>query len=117
MKCIEIIAMPPGEAPEEIRKSWIGVVIPLPLDAQTERERTGYGVLTGPHLWFMAFFPFLYRSREKLRGFSVGGVDAITALAKKDKRAAEWWTKNTPHLVKNHWRLIFPTDACRIVEQ
>jgi hypothetical protein len=117
MKCIEIIATPPGEAPEEVRKSWIGVVIPLPRSAQTEQERTGYGVLTGPRSWFLALFPFLHKSKVRWRGYRVSGADAIFALAKRDPSAAEWWRKNTPHLLKRQWQLLFPANVCRIIEQ
>ncbi len=34
MLAIRIIAMPPGFAPEEIRRSWIGVTIPLATDEE-----------------------------------------------------------------------------------
>ncbi len=90
MKCIEIIATPPGEAPEKIRKSWIGIVVPLLFNAQTEQERTGYGVLTGPRLGLLALFPFLYKTKVKRKGYRVSSLDAIAALAKKDESAAEW---------------------------
>jgi hypothetical protein len=117
MKCIEIIAMPPGEAPEEIRKSWIGVIIPLPINAQAEQEKTGYGVLSGPRSWFLALFPFLHKTRFKWRVYRVSGAEAVSALAKRDEPAADWWRKNTPHLLKRHWQLLFPADVCRIVER
>lgn len=117
VKCIEIIATPPGEAPEEIRKRWIGVVIPLPANAQTEQEQTGYGVLTGPRSWFLALLPFLHKTKVTWKGYGVSGLNAVEALAKKDESAAEWWRKNTPHLMRRHWQLFFPADVCRTVEQ
>jgi len=117
MKCIEIIAVPPGEAPEEIRKSWIGVVIPLPPHAQTAAVRTGYGVLTGPRSWFFALFPFLHSNKITWKGYRVSGADAVMALAKRDQAAAEWWRKNTPHLLAKRWQLLFPADVCRVIEQ
>jgi len=47
----------------------------------------------------------------------VSTLDAIGALAKKDRSAAEWWRKNTPHLMKRRWQLFFVADVCRIVEE
>jgi len=117
MKCIEIIATPPGEAPEEIRKSWIGVVIPLPANAQTVQERAGYGVLTGPRSLLLALLSFLHKTKVKRKSYRVSSLDAIEALAKKDHSAAEWWRKNSPHLMRRHWQLLFAADVCRIVEQ
>jgi hypothetical protein len=117
MRCIEIIATPPGEAPEEFRRSWIGVLIPLPADAQTEQENTGYGVLTGPRSWFPALFPFLHKAKVRWRGYRVCGADAVAALAKRDQSAAEWWKSNAPHVLKKRWHLLFPADVCRIVER
>jgi hypothetical protein len=117
VKCIEIIATPPGEAPEEIRKSWIGVVIPLPLNFQRERATTGYGVLTGPRSWLLALFPFLHKNRVSWTGYSVRGRDAIGALAEKDNAAAQWWKENAPHVLGRVWCLSFPAEVCRIVER
>jgi len=117
MKCIEIIATPPGEAPEEIRKSWVGVVIPLPPKFQKERATTGYGVLTGPRSWFLALLPFLHRNKIKWTGYWVRGREAVDALAKKDQAAAEWWKEKAPHVLGRLWCLSFPTDVCRIVER
>ena len=117
MKCIEIIAIPPGEAPEEIRRSWIGVVIPLSSNAQKQQQVTGYGVLTGPRSWFLALFPFLHKNKVTWSGYRVSGADAVAALAKRDHSAAEWWKMNTPYLLERQWQLLFPADVCRIVEQ
>ena len=117
LKCIEIIATPPGEAPEEIRRSWVGVVIPLPRKLQAPREITGYGVLTGPRSWLLALFPFLHKNKVNWTGYCVRGREAIDALGKKDETAAQWWKQNAPHVLGKVSYLSFPANVCRVVEQ
>jgi len=36
---IRIVAVPPGEAPEEVRKAWVGVRIPLLLFHNNAKRR------------------------------------------------------------------------------
>jgi len=117
MKCIEIIATPPGEAPEEIRKGWIGVVIPLPRGFQAEQTTVGYGVLTGPRTWWSALLPFLHKKKVKWLGYRVSGREAVDALAKKDPAAASWWKENAPHVMGRLWFLSFPTEVCQVVDR
>lgn len=109
--------MPPGEAPEEIRRSWIGVVIPLPPRMQSERDATGYGVLTGPRSCWSALFPFLHVNKTKWTGYWVRGREAVDALANKDPAAAQWWEENAPHVLRRFWGLSFPANVCRVVER
>ena len=114
VKCIEIIATPPGEAPEEIRRSWIGVVIPLPRGYQEERATIGYGVLTGPRSWLLALLPFLHKNKNKWTGYWVRGREAVDALAKKDPAAAQWWKENAPHVMGRLWGLSFPRRFAKL---
>jgi len=43
---IQIVGIPPGEAPEEIRRCWVGLTLPLAMAGP--QSRLGSGVLSGP---------------------------------------------------------------------
>ena len=98
---IQIIEIPAGEAPKDIREQWIGLV--LPVDASPAFE-TGIqeGVLGGP--------PAL----ENLNGFPVKFEDAIIALTKTGKtEAALWWENN--NIVHGASHLVFGGDFCELL--
>jgi hypothetical protein len=100
---LRITGTPPGEAPEEIRKAWVGVELPL-RRGETEPERHhSFGVLTeqGP---------------EAALGYSVDGRAAVKALASQVPEAAAWWREHAPHVVARGYRLFFPLDVCERVE-
>ncbi len=61
--------------------------------------------------------PFLRSNKTKWTGYLVRGHQAVDALAKKDRAAAQWWKENAPHVLGRFWGLSFPTDVCRIVER
>src|SRR5688572_15600413 len=50
---VRIISTPPGEAPEEIRRAWVGLVVPLSARHGTgPRSYRAFGVLTAPRgMW------------------------------------------------------------------
>ena len=75
---IKIIATPPGEAPEWVRKEWIGVIIPVPPEFPFGTER---GVVSGKKV------------TANHGGYQVLTADALEALEKKSLKAAEWWKK------------------------
>jgi len=88
-----IIATPPGQAPEWVRKEWVG--LELPISELTNGFQAG--VLGG--------------KPENLGGFSVDGQVAIDLLNKKSPKAAEWWRTNAPHVLSA--RLVFKQEVCR----
>ena len=45
MSAIKIVAVPPGEAPQQVREARVGLVLPLALPQK--RRSLGAGVLTG----------------------------------------------------------------------
>jgi hypothetical protein len=104
---IKIIAVPPGQAPEEVRKEWVGAEIPL----LAEQETQGFeiGVLGGEP------------DPQNIGGFRVDPDEAICALIAKNttesSNAAKWWI---------YWRentrggrtcdaLVFAKEVCKIV--
>lgn len=92
MPSIKIIAVPPGFAPLDIRKEWVGVEIPLPasVDDPPGNLRTG---------------------TANIGGYTVRKPDAIEALRKAGKEeAAKWWASSRLGL-----HLQFKREACQFI--
>jgi hypothetical protein len=95
---VRVVRTPPGEAPETIRRAWVGVKLPLrrwetePCLHQTE------GVLS-------------QRMRGTGVGYAVSARAAVNALASHSPEAAEWWRTNSPHF-RERGQLWFPVDVC-----
>jgi hypothetical protein len=113
---IRIIDVPPGEAPEEVRKAWVGLELPLAAGAQGRRKAATFGVVSGPtSLWASMVRLILGRFRA-IQGYSVDASTAIQKLEESAPEAANWWKKNTPHLLKHGRRLVFHREVCEELE-
>ncbi len=93
MAKIKIIAVPPGFAPEEIRKQWLDIEIPLaqnPIPEGKEVARIG---------------------NDNTGGYQVKGVDAVQALkdAGKDEAANFWKTFSSGNFT-------FKKEVCEIID-
>lgn len=96
---LRIVAMPPGEAPEKIRRAWVGVAIPLRRAASQPVTQDSVGVL----------------SKEKMgcmTGYALTGSEAIEALRAQSQKTAAWWEDNAPHVLAPGYVLLFPTEVC-----
>lgn len=73
MKCIEVVVVPKGHAPLEIRKAWIGLRLPVaqPYGEATEGRTIGAG------------------------GYVVFIADALEILGLYNRKVTEWWRANT----------------------
>ena len=96
MARIKIIATPHGQAPEWVRKGWVGVEIPLP-------EQTSGGVQMGAR----------GGKAENVGGYQVDTDAAIAALKEKAPEAAQWWKDNVPLQAILH--LVFSKVVCELV--
>ena len=97
-----IVRTPPGEAPEPVRRAWVGVKLPL---RRGETEPVLYqtvGVLSKG-------LP------EMAKGYAVDGRAAIQALAAHSLQAAAWWREHAPHVLERGYRLWFPSQVCDCV--
>lgn len=95
---IRIIDVPPGQAPDWVRKAWVGLEIPLAvqLSVTSSPQKNVPG-----------------RKLERLGGFQVRGKIAITLLSKKSPEAANWWRRNAPHVFSEV--LVFKKDVCEVI--
>jgi hypothetical protein len=51
---------------------------------------------------------------RRVRGFPVPAVEAINTLASANPNAADWWRKQTPHLLRRGRHLLFDEAACEL---
>jgi len=101
---IRIIATPPGEAPESVRRSWVGLELPLPRgDPGWPRKLSAVGVLSN-------------QTGEAVRGYVVDGKVALLALEFHDSAAARWWRENVPDILSGAYQLGFPAEVCERID-
>jgi hypothetical protein len=94
MDSIRIIATPTGQAPEEVRKEWVGMVIPLP---PQETGGITLGVLGGP--------------AQNQNGYQVLSRDALDLLLAKSQTAHRWFLLNAFF----GSRLLFAHEVCELL--
>ena len=96
---IQIIKPPPGDAPEEVRRGWVGILLLLAEGDEGPVVAAPAGRLAAPP-----------------RAFRVEAAHALDCLAHHDPDAAMWWEKNHPDLLFPGTHLHFPENTChRIV--
>ncbi len=100
---IRIIAVPPGEAPQSVRQSWVGLELPLaPGQRGSPRMLAAEGVLSD-------------HPGGTVLGYVVEGKTAIRALELHDAAAAAWWRENVPEVMSSQYQLGFPAEVCQRV--
>lgn len=100
---IRIISIPSGEAPEWVRKAWIGLELEI---AESSKDVKVFheGALGG--------------KVQNLGGYSVDFSRAMTILSDKNKRAAEWWlgiNEKRPVNKRFMW-LTFAKEVCEVLD-
>ncbi len=109
---IRIIAIPPGEAPEDIRRAWVGVRIPLPLFHGHAKDWRSVGVLTGPKSFFARLLALFSGRFVRRHGYAVSVIEAISALEAANPAAAKWWRENTPRAIGPGKAFVFAAEVC-----
>ena len=93
---IRILHVPPGEAPEEVRRAWVGLSLP---------------VAYGPVCWQTAGAISGSLNSENTPGFAVLAEDAVRILEESNPKAAAWW-KNTLGDRLRETALVFGEAYC-----
>ena len=96
---IRIIGVPPGQAPLEVRKQWVG--LELPVDGTPPEPSHQMGARFG--------------QPENLGGYRIRTEDAMLALVEKAPDAASWWNSHLPLAVTSH--LVFRRDVCEVIPE
>ena len=111
---ILITATPPGEAPEEVRQAWVGLVLPLLKGHEHAHSVPTFGVLSVPRSSWARFYAWQSPPPQQT-GYSVPTRQAVEILAQSAPEAAAWWRTNTPHLLGPDNSLLFSIDVCRLL--
>jgi len=100
MPKIKIVDVPPGQAPDWVRKAWVGLEMPL-----SNVQPDHIGILIG----------VVDKKPEDANagGYVVSGRVAIETLERKNTEAANWWRENAPWILGN--QLVFDKKVCQIV--
>jgi hypothetical protein len=96
---VRVVHTPPGEAPEDIRRAWVGVELPLNRRSLEPQPLPSVGVLSQQGILVAP-------------GYFVEGRKAVAALADHDSAAADWWRQNAPHVLAKGYPLFFPENVC-----
>jgi hypothetical protein len=110
---VRIISTPPGEAPEDVRKAWVGLVLPLAVSGAQTRQTVG--VLSRPKTFLGLLLALLLGRTERQRGYVVDAYRAIEILAKSAPDAARWWRDNAAASIRPGKRFLFSAEACQEV--
>jgi hypothetical protein len=113
LRSIRIVSVPPGEAPEHVRRSWVGLVLPLAQGRAGRQIVAGVGVLSGPKSFAGSVLHALAGKLEQKVGYVVDASTAVAILAERSPEAARWWRENAPHAVRRGRKFLFAAQACR----
>lgn len=94
---IKIIDVPPGQAPEWVRKEWVGLVMPIAKNLPS--FTIAMGVLGG--------------KAENPNGYPIETLVAIQILKEKSPDAARWWEAHV-NPVFMRW-LVFKEEVCQVI--
>ncbi len=99
---IRIVATVPGEAPEEVRQAWTGLILPALCGPDGPLHRGAIkGVLSG-------------QSQGTGEGYLVPVGEALEVLAQAHPEAAQWWRDNLVPSSTDH-PLLFSAAVCEVV--
>src|SRR5258708_29182726 len=107
---IRIINSPTGPAPEDVRRAWIGVT--LPLLPGYERRVLGFGLFTFkfPMSIFGRLFALLTGNFRMMPGYLVDANEAVERLSRSAPAAASWWREQAPHFIAPGKVFLFNSD-------
>jgi len=103
MQRIRIVSIPGGQAPEEIRRAWVGVKIPVDESVEQPSIQDTGGVIA--------------RGDQPVpkRVFTVFALDAFGALKEHDAEAWGWWNCNAQQFFCEGRHLLFDESACELI--
>jgi|SRR6476646_10862702 hypothetical protein len=113
---IRVIATPTGQAPDWVRRAWVGLELSVVGNPQPKAYPV-FGVLTGPTSYLGNLWGLLRGKAERLAGYPVYAGGAVELLAASNPEAAKWWRDNAPHLLRRGRLFVFNADACTLVDE
>ena len=117
MPFVRFISVPPGEAPLNVRRAWVGLVVPLDTRFGNQpRQVSVFGVVTGPRDLLVRLWDVLTGKAPKVDGFILPARQCVDLLEGKDPKAAAWWRENAPHMLAPGKFFVFAADACEVLD-
>ena len=112
MPKIKIIGIPPGEAPEWVRKEWVGLELPIdenvpPVGSSTIDQDGDLAVVVLKGVSSGKTIP-------AHPTYTVSTVEAINILRQKSPEAAKWWEDNLGF--NQYSQLDFHRDSCELIQ-
>jgi hypothetical protein len=99
---VRITSTPDGDAPEAIRRAWVGLELPLAPGERGPRMLDAAGVV-----W--------QRPAGVKMGYAVRGRVAVELLEKQSPEAAAWWRQHVPDVLTAGFQFVFPAESCEKV--
>src|SRR5438046_8922839 len=112
---VRIRSAPPGEAPADIRRAWVGLT--LPIVGRGPMTGFGSGVLTGPKSILELLWRLVTFRMQVHEGYAVDVATAIDVLAKARPDAAAWRRPAATHIFRRGPRIVFSRDSCMPAEE
>lgn len=103
MSKIRIVDVPPGDAPEWVRKEWVGLEIPIADNDPDPDDSFQFGILGG--------------ELKNLGGYTVETKVAIEILERKSPAAAQWWKNYYNYTLGLVEWLVFSKEVCEVVSE
>ncbi len=113
---IRIKSPPPGEAPEEVRRAWVGLVLPVPDKYAKRQELPMVGVLSGPRSLLGILFAAVTGRIQHVPGYAVAADTAVEILGKHAPEAASWWRQNAARSIQPGRHFVFAQEACEVID-
>lgn len=111
---IRITSLPRGDAPESIRRCWIG--LQLPVVGEKPSWRRMLSIYSRRRKW-SAFLLACLRGKTRLEhGHVVPANVAVDTLSRVDPDAAQWWRQKAPDAILPGQYFVFEERACERVE-
>lgn len=118
MAFIRFVSPPPGEAPEAVRRAWVGVTVPATSrEARLRKHVPGVGVLSGPHGFWRQVWALLTWRIEWWRGYSIESRKCLEQLRDHAPDAAAWWAEFAPRYSEPNRYFVFPAECCELRQQ
>jgi hypothetical protein len=96
---VRVTASPPGEAPDWVRASWVGLELPLIAGQVRPLQGPAYQVLSRSFVLVPD-------------GYAVDGKTAVQILESANLEAGQWWRTNSPDVLAPGYQMVFPAHVC-----
>ena len=110
---IRIINIPPGEAPDEVRAAWVGLVLPVTGSGRGSFQTVG--VLTRPKSWIGLLIACLLGRTTREEGYRVEACKAVEILSAQSASAAQWWREHAALSIRPGALFVFAAEVCQEV--